>query len=214
MGKQIWLSLVLSFSSKYLHLIMDEIIQIKISLMNSSPSIWREIQVHRETTFFELHHIIQITMGWQNYHLYEFNTEGYRIGEISEDSMEDFGNNELLNSRDIKLVDVITVRETLSYEYDFGDGWLHQIEVQNFLSCDKHEYPVCIGGEMRCPPEDCGGLHSFYDSLKILKDKKHPEHKEMVQWFPTKYDPYIFDILKANKQLLKLDKYIAKWLKG
>src|ERR1022692_2405919 len=194
MDKQIWLSLVLSFSSKYLHLIMDEIIQLKISLLNSSPSIWRQIQVHRDTTFFELHHIIQITMGWQNYHLYEFNLEGYRIGEISEDSRsEGFGSDELLNSKDIKLKDVITSHEDMiSYEYDFGDGWQHQVFVQDFGKCIRDEYPICIGGKMRCPPEDCGGLDSFYDYLEILKDKKHLEHKEMVQWFPKKYDPAIF----------------------
>jgi hypothetical protein len=194
---------------------MEEIIQLKVSLLNSNPSIWREVQVNRDTTFFELHHIIQITMGWLNYHLYEFNLEGYRISEVSEDfRFAGFGSNEVINSRDIKLKDVITAQgDKINYEYDFGDGWQHQIIVESFVKCDRGEYPVCIGGEMRCPPEDCGGIFSFYEYLAILNNKKHPEHNDMVRWFPKKYDPAIFDIEKANKQLQKLDKYIAKWLK-
>ena len=42
---------------------MNEIIQLEVSLDNSKPLIWRQILVHKDTTFFELHHIIQICMG-------------------------------------------------------------------------------------------------------------------------------------------------------
>ena len=173
--------------------------------MNSSPSIWREIQVHRETTFFELHHIIQITMGWQNYHLYEFNTEGYRIGEISEDSMEDYGSNELLNSRDIKLVDVITVGETLSYEYDFGDGWEHTVTVEKLANIPEgHAVRIaCLGGRRRCPPEDVGGPPGYANYLEALANPKHGDHKDMLRW-RGKFDPKAFDLDKVNRELTKL----------
>ncbi|MFN5477670.1 MAG: plasmid pRiA4b ORF-3 family protein, partial [Sphingobacteriales bacterium] len=59
---------------------MKDLLQIKISLDESDPGIWRRVVVHRDTTFFELHHIIQVSMGWQNYHMFEFSIEGYRIG--------------------------------------------------------------------------------------------------------------------------------------
>jgi hypothetical protein len=193
---------------------MQEFIQLKISLKKSNPLIWREFQVYRDTTFFELHHIIQITMGWQNYHMCEFNLDGYRIGAIFED--DNYGSDSVLDSKTVKLSDVISNKgDIITYEYDFGDGWQHTIEVQDFLDADSNiSYPICIDGQMACPPEDCGGIHGFYDYLEILKDKKHPEYKELKTWMPRGYDPTKFDKEKVNKQLDKLDKYIFKWLKG
>ena len=195
---------------------MKEIIRLKISLNESNPLIWRQILLHKDTTFFELHHIIQITMGWENYHMCEFNIEGYRIGDIfEEEKTGGNGNDSVLDSRIVKLCDVLTFKdEVFQYEYDFGDGWEHTIKVEDFLDIDnKHGYPVCIAGLMACPPEDCGGIQGFYRYLEILKDKKHPEYKELKRWMPRGYDPARFDKEKVNKQLDKLDKYIAKWLK-
>lgn len=53
---------------------MDEILQLKITLKWSKPPIWRMILVKSSTTFEVLHNIIQIVMGWENYHLYDFQT--------------------------------------------------------------------------------------------------------------------------------------------
>ena len=191
---------------------MKEFIQLKISIKNSQPLIWREILVHQSTTFFELHHIIQIVMGWQNYHLFEFNLEGYRIGIICKGPawLED---SELIDSSTIKLSDMVGPKELISYLYDFGDYWEHQIEVVKFLDADHLlKYPVCIGGAMRCPPEDCGGLDGYYNNLKILKDKKHPEYKETAIWMGRRFNPELFNMEKVNKQLNRLNKYIEKWL--
>jgi hypothetical protein len=74
-------------------------------------------------------------------------------------------------------------------------------------------YPICIAGELACPPEDCGGIHGFYDLLEVMKDKKHPDYKDLRQWLPRGYDHQKFDMVKVNKQLDKLDRYIAKWLR-
>jgi hypothetical protein len=194
---------------------MQEIVQLNISLHESKPLIWRQILVHNNTTFFELHHIIQIVMGWKNYHMFEFNIEGYRIGEIDEEE-RNYGSGKLLDANAVTLKDIITQKkDIINYEYDFGDGWQHQIKVDEFLSVSKSiKYPICINGQMNCPPEDCGGIHAFYNSLDILKNKTHEEYKEMYQWFPKKYDSEKFDIEKVNRQLKKLDQYISKWMSG
>lgn len=195
---------------------MQEFIQLRISLNKSNPLIWRLILLHRDSTFFELHHIIQITMGWQNYHMYEFNLEGYRIGQIFEDEKSHgYGSDSVLDAKTIKLKDVVTPKgDVIKYEYDFGDGWEHSIVVEENNNAEQQCYPVCIDGQMACPPEDCGGIHGFYGYLDILNDKKHPEHKEMVRWFPKNYNSANFDKERVNTQLTKLDKYIDKWLKG
>ncbi len=55
---------------------MGNILELKISLADIEPEIWRKIQVTDATTFKKLHEIIQIVMGWENYHLYEFEIDG------------------------------------------------------------------------------------------------------------------------------------------
>ena len=194
---------------------MKDFIQLKVSLNSTNPLIWRQIQLHKDYTFFELHHIIQICMGWKNYHMFEFNLEGYRIGTIYEDDKFDgYGSDSLLDCMKTKLCDVISeVGDEIKYVYDFGDWWEHTLVIENFLDGDNQTvYPICIAGEMACPPEDCGSISGFYQNLEILKDKKHPEYKETKIWMPRGFDPNKFNVEKVNKQLDKLVLYIFKWL--
>ncbi|MBW6484102.1 MAG: plasmid pRiA4b ORF-3 family protein [Vicingaceae bacterium] len=89
--------------------------------------------------------------------------------------------------------------------YDFGDSWKHLIKVENFLQKEKNvKYPICIDGELNCPPEDCGGVWGFYELLETIKNKKHPEHEEMLEWLGGQYDEEYFDKELVNKRLLKL----------
>ena len=55
------------------------------------------------------------------------------------------------------------------------------------------DYPRCIKGKRACPPEDCGGPWGYKDFLKILKDPKHEEHDEMLEWVGGEFDPEHFD---------------------
>lgn len=191
---------------------MKGIIQIKVSLQDTKPLIWRRILVNTETSFFELHHIIQIAMGWKNYHLFEFNLDGYRVGMVNENDYEE-GGNELLDSTRTLLTDILSLEnDSFNYNYDFGDGWLHEIILEQLVEKkEKIIYPICVDGHLACPPEDCGGIGGFYNMLKILQDKKHPEYRETKAWVGRKYDPEDFDPEKANKQLNHLQKYIARW---
>jgi len=155
-------------------------------------------------------------MGWENYHLFEFNLEGYRIGVVDEEESKGYGSGEVLDSTTVKLSDVITEqKEVFNYLYDFGDGWEHKIKIEKFHDIDNTlNYPTCIDGQMNCPPEDCGGIGYFYHSIDILKDKKHPDYKIIALSFTKKYNPESFNKEKVNKQLGKLDRYIKKWLNG
>src|SRR5450432_3472904 len=101
---------------------MDDILQLYVKLEGSNPIIWRRIQLRKDISFFELHHILQITMGWKNAHLHEFNCDGYRIGEIiKEFNMEGFGTDEVTDSKNVSIKDIIQkTDEPFRYTYDFG----------------------------------------------------------------------------------------------
>lgn len=186
---------------------MDEIFQLKITLEQTAPPIWRRILVKKNSTFLQLHYIIQIVMGWENYHLFEFRMNDMRIGEPNEEEEEFndlmFGTSNLLDAAAVTLDSIITeTKQKINYEYDFGDGWRHKIVVEKFLPRDKQSpYPICIGGKLNCPPEDCGGIPGYYHLLEILEDKRHPEYKEMVEWLGEVYEPEYFNKEEVNQEL-------------
>ncbi|MBI4931402.1 MAG: plasmid pRiA4b ORF-3 family protein [Bacteroidetes bacterium] len=83
--------------------------------------------------------------------------------------------------------------------------------VEKFLPKEEGmQYPLCIDGKLNCPPEDCGGIPGFYRMLEIIKSKKHPEKKEMLEWLGDKYDAQYFDMESVNEALSKLDEYIKE----
>lgn len=189
---------------------MDQILCIKITLNKTSPAIWRKVLVPMSVTFFDLHHIIQISMGWKNSHLFEFRLGDYKIGytDVHDEAFADTA-----HAGEITL-DLLLLKEglTFTYLYDFGDYWEHTVEVQRILPKDDGKiYPVCIDGELACPTEDSGGVHGFYQNLEILKNPKHPEYKEVKRWLGRGYDPGKFSIEKVNKELPKFRKWMKHW---
>jgi len=186
-----------------------EAIRIKISLDKTNPLIRRELLVHRDITFYKLHHTIQIAMGWTNSHLFEFTIEGYRIGEIFE-NLEEQDESHIINAKETKLIALVDKEgEDFKYEYDFGDGWYHSIILEKYESFENtQQLPFCLSGTLKCPPEDCGGITGFYDFLSVISNKRHPDYQDTKVWAGGKFDPTEFDVLKLNKQLKNIDKYI------
>ena len=56
--------------------------QLKITLDETDPPVWRRLRV-RDYPLSNLHEIIQVAMGWENCHLYEFQIDGQRYGDSS-----------------------------------------------------------------------------------------------------------------------------------
>jgi len=192
---------------------MDDIIQLRVYLENTKPVIWRRLRVEARMTLFELHHIIQIAFGWKNYHAYEFSHYDFKFGQPLDEAMES-ETGVVIDSRDVTLESILVQpRENLKYEYDFGDSWQHRVVVERFLPKKTlAQYPYCMSGKYSSPPEDCGGIKAYYNLLKILKDKTHPEYKETLKWVGRSFIPAFFDQDKVNEELSKLDKYIEDWM--
>jgi len=105
-------------------------------------------------TLLRLHRILQIAMGWEDYHLYAFKIAGVEYGEPDPDWPPDTK----LAGR-VKLDQVISLRgQRFSYHYDFGDDRQHDVVSEDILSPDPGvRRPACLDGSRACPPEDCGG---------------------------------------------------------
>ena len=127
-----------------------QIYQIKITLDNTHPPIWRSILVPGSTTLLKLHDVLQIVMGWQDYHLHMFKIDGLIYGNPEDDEYGDLGT---LDESEFKLIQVIRrVGQRFSYEYDFGDSWDHTLIVEKILPSQKGaRHPLCLKGKRACP---------------------------------------------------------------
>jgi len=182
---------------------LDSVVyQIRVSLVGITPPIWRTIQVPANYTFWDLHVAIQDCMGWYDYHLHEFTVFDFqddslkRLGIPDEDS---FDPRPVVAGWEIPIINYFHEDNPATiYEYDFGDSWIHVVQVEALLDKDsKKKYPLCLDGARKSPPEDCGGVGGYYDFLKIISDKKHPEHDSMLEWAGGKFDPEEFDPSKV-----------------
>jgi hypothetical protein len=172
-----------------------------VTLEGSKPPIWRRLQVPGDTTLGELHDIIQIAMGWTDSHLHQFIVGGSYFGlpDPDWDDMRD-----MKDERRFRLDQIVAKEgDKFRYEYDFGDGWLHQVLVEKIVPPDPEQvYPLCVKGRRACPPEDVGGVWGYEEFLVAIRDPKHPEHEEYRGWIGGPFDPEAFDLEETNDWLL------------
>lgn len=138
--------------------------QLKVSLREIKPPIWRRVQVPGDITLAKLHRVSQIVMGWTNSHLHKFSTGGVAYAEPDPDGFLNFQ-----SDRRVRLNNVVRAKQKFEYEYDFGDSWEHDIVVEKTLQPEPGAfYPFCLGGGRACPPEDCGGVWGYQDFLEAI----------------------------------------------
>ena len=183
------------------------IYQIKITLKDIRPPIWRRVQVRSDATLSHLHWVIQLSMGWTNSHLHSFSIQGVTYGvPMPELGFEEL---ELEDERSIKLRSFIPDEKfKFSYLYDFGDSWEHEVLVEKVLNAETDvDYPVCIKAKRACPPEDCGGTWGYQEFVEAVQDSEHPEHEGMLEWVGGYFDPEDakFDDINPCLNMIPLD---------
>jgi len=181
----------------------DLLFQFKITLLDIKPAIWRRIQVP-DCTLVDLHEYIQAAFGWENYHLHQFEIDGVRYSQPAPDG-EDF-DMDFEDETDVllsKLLPKSSRKARWVYEYDFGDGWRHEVLFEGFPPADpKAKSPICLEGERACPPEDCGGPPGYADYLNAIADPQDERHEELLEWRGP-FDPEAFDAKKTTKEMRK-----------
>jgi hypothetical protein len=164
-----------------------EVFAIKVTLLGTSPPIWRRILVPRDITLRNLHRTLQTVMGWTNSHLHQFVLPRQK--------------RKVANEHQTALGELIgTVGARLWYEYDFGDGWQHELLLEEVLLGDDPFQQICVAGKGCCPPEDSGGPHGFAELLEALQDAFHPNHEDACQWLGD-FDPESFSADEINRRL-------------
>ena len=161
------------------------IYQLKVTLRDSDPPIWRRFEVSHDLTLRKLHNLLQVVMGWENEHLYDFYKGRERL------------------SKSLMLFQAASrARSKFIYLYDMGDSWEHEIVVEKVLKDrEGKSHPVCLEGRRACPPEDCGGIYGYDEMLDALKDPKHPDREHWLEWIGDDFDAEAFDLDAVNRRL-------------
>jgi hypothetical protein len=177
--------------------------QIKVTLSEIEPPIWRRLLVPSDIPLDKLHEVLQVAMGWTNSHLHQF-IVGKTFYGIPDDEFEDA--HPIRDERDFTLAEVAKKKGAeFIYQYDFGDNWEHLIVVEEIRpSAGKQFHPQCLDGARHCPPEDVGSTPGYENFLAAIKDLKHPEHDEMLEWAGGSFDPEAFDAGIVNQDLKEL----------
>ena len=174
----------------------------KIVLLDTDPVIWRRIET-KDVMLEKLHELIQTAMGWTNSHLHQFEIADVRYTDprFMRGDFDDFG---ALDYGGIRIGDLISKHGSklrMSYEYDFGDGWQHEVVLEKVMQSEPGaKYPRCLDGERACPPEDVGGVYGFADYVEAITNPNHSEHGELLEWNGP-FDPAQFDAAKATRRM-------------
>ena len=176
--------------------------QLKITLQETQPPVWRRLQVPATMRLDRLHRAIQVAMGWTTSHLHEFVIAGRRYGEPDVNELR----SNTVPERTVTLGEVAPGENgRFTYVYDFGDHWAHEVLVEKLLAAEPTgRYPICLAGERCCPPEDCGGIPGYEEFLEAIRNPHHPQHAEMRDWIGDHFDPSAFSVDAVNRALRRV----------
>jgi len=173
--------------------------QLKITLIDIGPPIWRRLQVAASIKLCCLHSAIQVAMGWTDSHLHQWErgSENWGVPQWDE-----FGDLNLIDERRTRVADVLQSQgDSMLYIYDFGDDWQHQVVLETIGALgDDSKKPACLGGERRCPPEDVGGVLGYEEFLEAIFDPQHENYKQYVRWAGGHFIDE-FDLQATNRKL-------------
>lgn len=174
---------------------------LKVSLEGSKPPIWRCLPVNNDIKLDNFQLSIQISMGWTSSHWHHNITKDHKFYGIKDNDFyfdikeeSKFCLSQLLKHE----------KESLIYEYDFGDSWIHKVTLEKKRPFDPDKkLTYCVTDKCACLPEDCVGIWGYSALLTILEDPKHSEYKEMHDWIRGEFDPITVDRREVNQLLLE-----------
>jgi hypothetical protein len=183
-----------------------EIARLAVEIDDVVPHVVRVIEVPVTMRLDDLHFVLQIAIGWQNGHPFEFRAGDQAWG---------------LQDRDLELAaapaDQATLADVLShgdiFKYDFvlGEDWEHTVRLlsRGAVAPGQH-YPHLVSAQCRCPPADIGGPVGYETYLRSIADPNSVDHEDMLDFDAPDFDPLVVDEAALRKNLEELTRYIGR----
>ena len=176
-------------------------LHLRIKLNKTDQKIWREVKVPSNISLEGLAMVLLDVMGWEHEHLYQFviDKEFYDLKMEDDDFFAAFIPVKKHDITKYALSDVLHEKgKRIQLDYDFGDGWEHDVWIKGEREYAKGEKPaiICVKGQGECPPEDCGGVWGYAELLQLREKKRlTADEKERLEWYDMleDFDPDSFD---------------------
>jgi hypothetical protein len=175
-------------------------IKIKATLEMENYNIWRRLMLPYNITFEDFHKVLQKAFNWHDNHMHDFIIfdSGKPVIDLvqTEEDMAYPVDIPMRMEAGVKISEYLPKYKRLLYRYDFGDGWEHTIELEDFIFNYNRNYPVCLDGEGNAPPEDVGGEGGYDEFLNTIGDPAHEDYREMKEWaMMQRYREYDIEII-------------------
>jgi hypothetical protein len=179
---------------------MASVLQLKLTLLDVKPPIWRRLRVPGQISLEQLHQLIQVLAGWGDAHQHEFVIADKRYGQSAPREVVPVYDENLYRLHSLSLA-----TGAVTYVYDFGDHWDVEAKVEKTLvQTPGGAYPVVLEGARAFPPEDSGGASGYQGLLEALSDRVDSEFEESRRWVGSGFDPERFDLRETNERLRSL----------
>jgi hypothetical protein len=197
----------------------DPVLMIRVELVDSEPAIWRRFELRGSLALSQVHRVLQAAFGWEDAHLHRFVAcdpfapllpvagEFQKVLQwLPKWACEEPGDRP---EEECSLDQLMALNSGEAfYEYDFGDSWLHRLELVSRRPADEDSPPArLIDGARRGPLEDSGGFPGYEEIMDALADPSHPDHAEQSAWVADitgsvePFDPAFLDIPAVNRAL-------------
>jgi len=185
---------------------MNDIARLRIEIDEVAPPVVREVEVPFAIRLDDLHFVLQIAIGWQNCHPFEFRNGDAAWGLIDRDAHDN-----PLPAERATLADLLALGDTFTYGYVYGEDWQHTVRLEATGPAEPGAvYPRLVSATGRCPPADIGGPPGYDVYLHALADPEHLHHDGMVEWEDPDFDPLVVDAEAIRRNLANLAKYLGK----
>lgn len=176
---------------------MPSYFDVEVVLAEVEPKVWRRFLIQRTATLADLHRAIQEACGWLDYHLHLFSADGEDLACSPEGDEID-----LPGSDEVALSECFDDGiNTLDYLYDFGDHWMHVVQLHGLVEREDRFKRRLLGGARAFPPEDSGGLPGYQRCVDFRQTGRDPEGEDdslgrwLKAWQPERF--VLADVQKA-----------------
>jgi hypothetical protein len=185
---------------------MAEIARLCVEIDEVAPAVIRRVEVPLAIRLDDLHFVLQIAIGWQNCHPFEF-----RVGETAWGLLDrDDPASSPLSAETATLADVLALGDRFRYDYVYGEDWGHTVALEAVTAADPAAtYPRLVSAQGRCPPADIGGPIGYDTFLRAIADPEHLHHEGMIEWDDPDFDPHTVDEAAIRSNLANLGKYLG-----
>jgi hypothetical protein len=190
----------------------QQIARLRIEIDEVAPAVVRRLEVPLDIRLDDLHFVLQIAIGWQNCHPFEFRVDDAgletRWGLVDKDDPE----SSPLAAERATLAELLALGpRVFHYDYVYGEDWAHTVELEAIIPAERDiQYPRLISAQNRCPPADIGGVMGYETYLRAIADPLHLNHEGMRDWDDPDFDPRVVDEAAICANLANLRKYLGR----